>query len=126
MNPRILGFVAYVSSLGLVGSAAAHHPPQMDNCASYSFTGRIERIEWRAPHVELLIRTEQGVSRHVSWLAINQLALAGIDRDTLRIDDQVDVTAGIRLDEATARPMLLSYIHRESDGWGWSQRPQGC
>jgi hypothetical protein len=74
MNRRILSIVAYVSAFGLVGSAAAHHPPRMDNCASYSFTGRIERIEWRAPHVELLIRTEEGVSRQVSWLAIHQLA----------------------------------------------------
>jgi hypothetical protein len=126
MNRGLFRFVAYVFALGFVGSAAAHHPPKMDNCASYSFTGQIERIEWRAPHVELFIRTKEGVSRRVSWLAVNQLALAGIEEDTLRIGDQVDVTAGVLLEDTTTRPMLLSYIHRETDGWGWSQKPQGC
>jgi hypothetical protein len=38
----------------------------------------------------------------------------------------VDITAGIRRDDVADRPMLLSYIHRDSDGWGWSQVPQGC
>jgi len=126
MNRRALNLPALALALGIAGSAAAHHPPQMDRCASFSFTGQIERIEWRAPHVELLIRTAEGVTHQVSWLAINQLGLAGIERDTLRIDDQVVVTAGIRLDDTTARPLLLSYIHRDSDGWGWSQKPQGC
>jgi hypothetical protein len=38
----------------------------------------------------------------------------------------VVITAGIRPDEVVERPLLLSYIHRTSDGWGWSQLPQGC
>jgi hypothetical protein len=126
MGRMTFGFLAFVSTLCIASIGEAHHPPQMDHCASFEFMGRIERIEWRPPHVELVIRTEEGTSHQVSWLAINQLALAGIERDTLRVGDQVSVTAGIPVDDATARPMLLSYIYRDSDGWGWSQKPQGC
>lgn len=126
MGPRAFAFLATIFTLSFTGLAAAHHPPNMDRCASFSFTGQIERIEWRRPHVELVIRTDEGVAHRVTWLALNQLSLAGIERDTLRIGDEVSVTAGIRVDDVVERPMLLSYIHRESDGWGWSQRPQGC
>jgi hypothetical protein len=98
----------------------------MERCASVEFTGRIERIEWRMPHVELLIRTDDGEQHRVSWLSINQLTLAGIDRDTLHVGDEVAVTAGVRPDDVVERPMLLGYIHRTDDDWGWSQIPQGC
>jgi hypothetical protein len=126
MARQAISLLAFVFALCTARVGTAHHPPQMDHCASFSFAGQIERIEWHAPHVELYIRTAEGDSHHVSWLAINRLGLAGIDRDTLRIDDQVEVTVGIRIDDSSSRPMLLSYIHRESDGWGWSETPQGC
>jgi len=119
---------AFIATLavGLAGIANGHHPPKMERCASFSFTGQIERIEWRMPHVQLFVRADDGTSYNVSWLSINQLNLAGIDRDTLSIGDQVAITAGIRVDELVQRPLLLSYIHRDSDDWGWSQLPQGC
>jgi hypothetical protein len=126
MCKRAIGFLGVALTFGLAGTTSAHHPPQMDHCASFSFTGEIERIEWHAPHVELYIRTDAGETHHLSWLALNQLALADVDRNTLNVGDRVEVTAGILLDDTTARPMLLSYIYRDSDGWGWSQRPQGC
>jgi len=126
MRRAISGFLALALGLGFANSAAAHHPPKMERCQSLTFSGRIERIEWRRPHVELFVRTDQGVTHHLSWLAINQLGLAGIEQDTLRIGDEVDIVAGIRPNEVAERPMLLSYLFRESDGWGWSQTPQGC
>jgi hypothetical protein len=108
------------------GVAFAHHPPKMERCASFTFSGEVERIEWRRPHVEVFVRTEEGETYQVTWLDINQLHLAGIEHDTLKIGDEVIISAGIRPNDVVVRPMLLSYIHRESDGWGWSQTPQGC
>lgn len=124
MNRAISSLIAL--GLGVAGAAAAHHPPNMERCASFSFVGEIERIEWRMPHAELAIRADDGAVHTVSWLSLNQLGLAGIERDTLRVGDRVAITAGIRPDDVAPGPMLLSYIHRDSDGWGWSQVPQGC
>jgi hypothetical protein len=121
-----LGFFVLVLSFCVGSAAMAHHPPRMDKCASFSFSGEIAQIEWRPPHVELQVRADDGTEYHVSWLAINQLRLAGIDENTLKAGDRVEITAGIRPNDVVARPMLLSYIHRDSDGWGWSQVPQGC
>jgi hypothetical protein len=126
MSRGISRLFAFALALGLASVAAGHHPPKMERCVSVEFTGRIERIEWRMPHVELLIRTDDGESHRVSWLSINQLTLAGINRDTLHVGEEVVVTAGVRPDDVVERPMLLGYIHRTSDDWGWSQTPQGC
>lgn len=126
MSRKVFGCLVLTLALGIGGGAAAHHPPKMERCASFSFTGEIEQIEWRMPHVELVVRADDGTSRRVSWLTMQQLGLAEIHRDTLRIGDEVAITAGIRMDDVVERPMLLSYIHRISDDWGWSQVPQGC
>ena len=92
---------------------------------SFTFTGQVERIEWRAPHVELFIQTDDGASYRLAWLSIHQLGWVGIDRDTLRVGDQVLVSAGTRPDDVVDRPLLLSNIRRTSDGWEWSQPLQG-
>lgn len=126
MSRGLFSFLALTFTLGPGIVAEAHHPPKMERCESLAFTGQIERIAWRHPHVQLYIRTNEGVTHHVAWLAINQLGLDGIQEDTLRIGDEVIVIAGIRSDDVTERPILLSYIHRNSDGWGWSQTPEGC
>jgi hypothetical protein len=116
---------ALILGLCIVSAAAAHHPPMMERCYSFTFTGQVEQIEWRNPHVELIIRTDSGENHRVIWLNTQALSRAGIDWDTLRTGDQVTVTVGTR-DDVVKRPMLLAAISRASDGWEWSQVPQGC
>jgi len=125
MNRVAFTSSALILGLCIVGAAAAHHPPLMERCYSLTFAGQIEQIEWRNPHIELFIRTAGGESRRVIWVNMQQLSRAGIDRDTLRTGDQVTVTVGTR-DDVVTRPMLLAAITRASDGWEWSQVPQGC
>jgi hypothetical protein len=99
----------------------------MENCRSLTFTGQVQQIEWHNPHVELIIRTDGGESRRATWLNIQGLQRAGINRDTLRAGDQVTVTVGTRDNaDVVNTPMLLAAISRTSDGWEWSQVPQGC
>lgn len=125
MSRRIFMSLGLAFGLLIAGAAGAHHPPGMEGCKSITLTGQVERIEWHNPHVELTIRTDDGMSHHLTWLNVNQLGWAGIHKDTLRVGDQVVVTAGTR-EEIVDRPLLLSEIHRASDGWEWSQVPQGC
>lgn len=126
MRLAVSGLVAIAMTLGIMSDSAAHHPPKMERCESFSFSGEIMRIEWRRPHVELFVQTDEGVTHELSWLALNQLGVAGIHMDTLHIGDRVEIVAGVRPNDVVERPMLLSYIHRASDDWGWSQTPQGC
>jgi hypothetical protein len=126
MKAGAFAFLAFALALGTASVAAAHHPPKVERCENLTFSGQIERINWRRPHVELFVRTDEGVTQELGWLAINQLGLESIEKDTLRVGDQVTIRAGIRPNEVAARPMLLNYIRRESDGWEWSQTPEGC
>jgi hypothetical protein len=125
MNRRAFRILALAVGLGFAIAASAHHPPLMERCEAFTFTGQIERIDWRNPHVELYIRAADGMTYRTTWLNIHQLGLAGIDRDTLRVGDPVIVTVGTR-DDVVERPVLLAAITRTSDSWEWSQVPQGC
>jgi hypothetical protein len=67
----------------------------MDRCAALTFTGEVERIEWRNPHVELLVVADDGESHFMSWLNPQQLSRAGVDRDTIRAGDMVADAPGL-------------------------------
>ena len=126
MSQRALTVFASILGLSAVDTANAHHPPLMDRCTALTFNGEVERIEWRNPHVELLIQADDGESHFISWLNPQQLSWAGIERDTIRAGDRVVVTVGTRDDSVVPRPELLAAITKSSDGWEWSQTPQGC
>ena len=126
MSQRALSAFALVLGLCVINTVNAHHPPLMDHCSAFTFDGEVERIEWRNPHVELLIQADDGESHFVSWLNPQQLSRAGVDRDTIRAGDRVTVTVGTREDAVVPRAKLLAAITRISNGWEWSQTPQGC
>lgn len=112
--------------LGTASTAFGHHPPRFERCERFTFTGQLERIEWINPHVLLFIRSAGGDLQEVGWLNPHGLTRAGIERNTLRVGDQVVVEGGTRSDELAHKPILLSSIRRSSDGWEWSQPLQGC
>ena len=91
-----------------------------------TFSGELERIEWAYPHVLLFVRTEDGTTQELGWLDVRGLAREGIERDTLHVGDQLEVQGGFRPNDISKEPILVSSIRRPSDGWEWSQTPQGC
>jgi len=125
MSLRTSSVFALFLGLGFACAANAHHPPQMEHCYSLTFTGEITAVEWRNPHVTLIIRADDGGSHELVWLNPQQLGWAGIERDTIRPGEQVTVTVGTR-ENGLEQPMLLAAITRQRDDWEWSQTPQGC
>jgi hypothetical protein len=87
-------------------------------------TGELASVTWTNPHVELSITAEDGTAYRVVWLSLQELSRAGIQRDTLHVGDDLILKAGTR--DGARAPILLSEIHRPSDGWTWSQPAQGC
>ncbi len=126
MTRRASSILALMLGVCAINTASAHHPPVMDHCTALTFTGEVERIDWRNPHVELLIRADDGESHFMSWLNPQQLGLAGVEQNTIRAGERVTVTVGTHEDAVVPRPKLLAAITRLSDGWEWSQTPQGC
>jgi hypothetical protein len=111
--------------LGLSSTTAAHHPPRFEQCQRLTATGHIEEIAWANPHVELSIKSDEGVDYKLIWLNLQQLSRAGIDPGSLDVGDRVVITAIKRAGD-TRSPMLLSEIRRPADGFQWTQSPQGC
>jgi hypothetical protein len=118
--------IAALALLSFASSAAAHHPPRFDRCKLYTIEGNVQRVDWGNPHVKLSIKTEDGATYELIWRSIQQLTLAGVQKDAVRVGDRLVVTGSKQSDEGDHVSLLLSELHKASDGVQWSQPPQGC
>jgi uncharacterized protein DUF6152 len=118
--------ISALALLSLASSAAAHHPPRFDRCKLYTIEGNVQRVDWGNPHVKLTVKTEDGVSYELVWRSIQQLTLAGVQKDAVRVGDRVVVTGSKQAENGEHVSLLLSEIHKADDGLQWSQPPQGC
>lgn len=122
-------FRCSVVTLGLLafaGSAAAHHRPRYDRCKLYTVTGQVTHVDWTNPHVMVGIKSYDGMSYSLVWLNLQQLSLAGIPKDALKVGDRVIVKGSKQSEDADEVSMLLTEIHKDPDGLDWSHPPQGC
>ena len=127
MKHRLFGCsLATLSLLAIASSAAAHHRPRYDRCKLYTVSGQVTRVDWNNPHVTVEIRSDDGLSYSLVWLNLQQLSLAGIPKDALKAGDRVTVKGSKQSEDAEQVSMLLTEIHKASDGLDWSQPPQGC
>jgi hypothetical protein len=121
----VVNSLAALTLAGFAGHAAAHHPPQFERCQLVTIGGHVERVDWHNPHVEITVTTSDGTRYDFIWLSPHRLSVGGIEKDTLKIGDRVVVMGTMQRDD-TPVTMLLSDVRRPSDGWQWSQLPQGC
>ena len=122
-------FASSISALALIGVASAadaHHPPHFDRCKLYTIAGDVQRIDWGNPHVKLSIKAEDGTTYDLIWRSIQQLSLAGVQKDAVRVGDHVVATGSKQSDDPAHVSILLSEIHKANDGLQWSQPTQGC
>ena len=112
--------------LCIASSASAHHPPHFDRCKLQTVSGDVERIEWTNPHVKLTLKSADGMTYDLLWRSIQQLSLAGVQKDAVRVGDHLEVTGSVQSDNSGHASMLLSEVHKAGDGLQWSQPPQGC
>ena len=112
---------------GLSTPAGAHHSyAQFDRCHPFTVEGRIERVTWENPHVEIALRADDGMMYRVVWLNLQQLKRDGVARDELKVGDRVQVSGAKQPEDKLRVLSLVTAIQRPSDGWQWSRPPQGC
>ncbi len=122
-------FLSSISALALLGvavSAAAHHPPRFDRCLLFTVAGNVERVDWANPHVKLTLKSAEGTTYNLLWLSIQQLSLAGIQKDAVKIGDHLMVKGSKQAEDGTRVSLLLSELHSADTDLHWSQPPQGC
>jgi len=119
--------IVTLALLGVAGSAAAHHPPRFDRCKVYTVEGEVQSVDWVNPHVKVSIKSGDGMTYELVWLNLQQLSLAGIQKDALKVGDRVVIKGSKQSEkDATHVAMLLTEIHVQPNGLEWSHPPQGC
>ncbi len=119
--------IATAFALGVPRSGTAHHSSaRFDRCHPVTLTGEIDRVAWRNPHVEFVLRSSQGPAYTIIWLNLQQLKRDDVEPNALRVGDRVEITGAKQPEDTTRVIGLLTAIRRVSDGWTWSRPAQGC
>ena len=113
--------LAVVTTVVLLSSMAeAHHSftGAYNVDKTVVIKGKIFQITLRSPHSFFYVETMDGKQWAVEGAAAGQFAQQGVDRDTFKVGDVVEVTANPSRTENSTRARLIKII-RPSDGKSW-------
>jgi hypothetical protein len=127
MKRRLVGVAAAAALMCGVSASAHHSQVAVYNVnAEQKIEGKLVQVLIRSPHswVHIEAKDEKGETKRfaVEWGGATQLRNQGVDAQTLRIGDVVNVT-GRPGRNPTDNRMLMVHIERPSDGWNWGNRP---
>ena len=112
----------------IMGTAAyAHHSyaATYDVTKEVTLEGKLVQFVLRNPHsfVHMEAPDEHGVTQRwaVEWSGTSQLANSGVTRESLKVGDQVVVTARPSRVTSEYRALMLRLL-RPSDGFSWGSR----
>ena len=123
---RILSFVAVIAAL-VAASASAHHSfgATYEVSKQVKLEGKIAQFVYRNPHsfVHVEAPDPAGVQQRwaIEWGGTAQLSGAGVQRDTLKVGDQVAVVGRPSRVPGEYR-VLMVRLTRPSDGFSWGSR----
>ena len=109
------------------GVASAHHSygATYDTRKEIKLEGKLVQFSYRNPHsfVTVMAPDEKGAMQRwaVEWSGTSQLANSGIKAESLKVGDQVVITA--RPSRVTGEyRVLMVRLLRPSDGFAWGAR----
>ncbi len=118
-----------LSGVFLAATAAyAHHSlgATYESEKEFTIDGKIVQLLLRNPHsfmqVEAPDKDGKMVRWSLEWRSSGQLGQQGIKRDTLKVGDEVVITANPSRTPGDSRGALKT-LHRKSDGFGWGTKP---
>lgn len=100
-------------------SALAHHShPDFQLNRTVTVEGTLQELRYANPHVELKIRTPEGVVYSAEWQGASWLQFhAHVLLNTLRVGDQLVVSGAPSRDPASRELVRLKQVRRPRDGW---------
>jgi len=133
-----------ICSTALPARAHHSHPIFYDQCKTVTVEGRVERVEWKDPHVQIYLTLDDKTTYRVEWTSLRGLTNMGIAsaaQEALRFGARVVATGNPPRDGEYVRskfPELRDYkpdpkaidlmvIRRTDNTWSWSVRdPAPC
>lgn len=121
-------FLIFSGMLLTATSALAHHSlgATYEGDKEITLDGKIVQLLLRNPHSFMQVEApdKEGKMQRWSleWRSSGQLGQQGIKRDTLKVGDEVIITANPSRTPGDSRAALKT-LHRKSDGFGWGTKP---
>ena len=128
---RRLSALTAILGLALGLTAAAHHSftAQYDAAKQVTLAGTITKVEWTNPHTFFFIDVKDDQGRIVNWTieggAPNVLYREGWKPTTLKVGDQVTVTAALAKDGSNQGNALLVKLPDGRCVFAGTSGPQG-
>lgn len=72
-NLLILAGTACVATAASTAHAHHSHPTFYDQCTRITIEGRVERVEFKDPHVQIFLRTDDGAAYTADWAGLRNL-----------------------------------------------------
>ncbi len=121
--------VLILSGILLAATAAfAHHSlgATYEGDKEITLDGKIVQLLLRNPHSFMQVEAPDKDGKmqrwSLEWRSSGQLGQQGIKRDTLKVGDEVVITANPSRTPGDSRGALKT-LHRKSDGFGWGTKP---
>jgi hypothetical protein len=76
MRQTLVRLAVILYTATLASSAFAHHshPYFYDECKSIAIEGRVERVEFKDPHTQIVLRLDDGTAYVVDWAPASRLS----------------------------------------------------
>jgi Family of unknown function (DUF6152) len=126
---RSFWFLAMAATLATGTAAYAHH----SYAATYDVTrevrlqGKLVQFVYRNPHsfVHIVAADEKGVPQRwaVEWSGTTQLGNSGVNKESLKVGDEVVIVARPSRVAGEYRALMIS-LKRPSDGFTWGSPGQ--
>ena len=143
-RPAIL--LTTVIAMGMTASSVhAHHshPIFYDQCKKITIEGRVESVQWKNPHVWIVLKMDNGTTNSAEWTSLQGLTSEGVAvsaQNALTVGARVAVTGNPLRDSAQIRASFPDYkdytdpktldviqIRRVDNNWSWSRTaPAEC
>ena len=135
-----LAVILYVGPLASSAYAHHSHPFFYDECKSITIEGQVERVEFKEPHTQIVLRLDDGMAYLVDWAPQSRLTndrIIGPAKEALVFGARVEVTGNRIRPTVQIREHFPEFkgdvnpntvdpasIRRVDDSFIWALRPR--
>ena len=123
----LIVIVLLFAALLMPSLALAHHSftATYDTSKTVTIEGKVTQFLLRNPHsflhVTVVDKDGKEQNWNIEWAAAGQLGGAGVNRDSLKVGDEIVITGNPARDPADQRIRMVT-VKRTSDGFNWGFR----
>ena len=145
MKRYVMIHLATAICICTASAAHAHHshPLFYDQCKKLTLEGQVESVQWKNPHVLIVVKMDDGTAYTAEWTSLMELTNRGVTgpaQAALMAGARVVVTGNPLRDPAQIRASFptindisntkivdVIQIRRMDDSWSWAaEQPAAC